>query len=72
MVPGNFSAICTYSPNLKNVEEVKLKMLKEELFDVPYNSQLSVSPINFLTFKVRNRLLSAIFIVSKPYIKLIG
>lgn len=72
VTPGYFSAVCTYTPNLKNIGEAQSKMIKEELTEMPYNSLSPVSPLHLLTLRMRNPLFSAFFVACRPTLKLTG
>ena len=47
-------------------------MIKQELFEQPYNVNSEAKSINLLTIKSRNPIFSAFFIANRPYIKFNG
>lgn len=47
-------------------------MIKEQLNINPYNLDSKANPINLLTLRMRNPILSAFFIANKPLIKFTG
>ena len=54
------------------MKDVQTRMIKQELFNNPFNQSSSASKINLLTLRMRNPIFSAYFIANRPFIKFTG
>jgi hypothetical protein len=70
--PGQFSQIGSYHNDLPSMKEVHTAMLKDQFFFDPYNEKSPAKPLNLLTFRMKNPILSAFFVANRPFIKFAG
>lgn len=69
---SSFSAFGTYTANIKNFKEVGTKLIKEELFETAYNTELKIASTNLMTLRLRHPVHSPFFVAAHPLIKFIG